>query len=164
MNDDSLIEVGISNIKVGSGSNILHAILGSCVGIGFIWRKGGRCGLAHCLLPMAPGIVLQLGARYVNQAVPSLLALMGIRPHDFPDVEVVVAGGARMFSVRQNSANIGRQNTDKAIALLKENGLAVLHTDIGGRHGRQISIDCTTQNFQISRIAYQTEEFEHGTS
>src|SRR5579872_1204538 len=92
-------QVGMGEIKIGTGSDILHAILGSCVGIGFIWKNGNRCGLAHCLLPEAPMQICSIGARYVSQAVPSLLLMMGIKEHDYPDIEVILAGGARMLKV-----------------------------------------------------------------
>ncbi len=164
MNDDSIMQVGIGEIKVAGGGKFLRSTLGSCIGIGFIWRKGGRCALAHCLLPIAPGPLLQLGARYVNQAVPSLVTLMGLRSSDFPDVEVIVAGGARMFSISQNSANIGRQNAEAAAETLAKRGFVVAHSQVGGRRGRQIIIDCAAQQFQITHIARQPEEVEHGTS
>lgn len=68
--------VGIGEVVIGRTNAVLKATLGSCVGIAFFWNKGGVCGLAHCLLPESPKSVLSIGVRYVDQAVPSLFALM----------------------------------------------------------------------------------------
>lgn len=154
-------QVGIGEVKVGVPHERLKATLGSCVGIALLWKKGGRCGLAHCLLPAAPGPFARLGGRYVDQAVPSLLAMMGIKPADYPDVEVVVAGGARMFSIRTTSANVGKTNTDAAQRCLQQAGLCVTHLEIGGRRGHQIVIDCSDYTYAVTQIARQPEEFQH---
>ena len=48
------IQVRMCEVKLGSGSDVLHAILGSCVGIGLLWRNRGLYAMAHCLLPESP--------------------------------------------------------------------------------------------------------------
>ena len=154
--------VGMGEVLVGRTSDVLKATLGSCVGIGFIWKKGGVCGLAHCLLSESPRPILTLGARYVNQAVPSLLVMMGMRDADLNDVDVIVAGGARMFSTHQGSLCVGRQNAEAAQKYLLQKGLQVLHQEIGGRRGRQMVIDCGSQDFSITTIARQPEEYHYG--
>lgn len=153
--------VGIGELKTGGAPDILKATLGSCVGIAIIWKKGGRCGLAHCLLPDSPGPIVRLGARYVNQAIPSLLLMMGIKPADYADIEVVLAGGARMFSVRISSMNVGKFNSDAAQKYLLQAGLTVSHLELGGRRGRQIEIDCSNYSVSITTIARQPEEQEY---
>ena len=46
------LTIGISDLKVCRPPDVLVTYaLGSCVGIGMIWRNGRRCALAHCLLP-----------------------------------------------------------------------------------------------------------------
>jgi hypothetical protein len=89
-----LQHVGMGQLSVGTPGQQLQALLGSCIGIGFLWKNGPCCGLAHCLLPEAPGADGFLGApnaRYVSQAVPSLLRLMGVREADYADIDVVLA-------------------------------------------------------------------------
>lgn len=144
-------QVGMGECRVGDSSEVLQAILGSCVGIAFIWKRGGRCALAHCLLPEAPRAGdCGMGARYVSQAIPSMLALMGARQADYPDIEVVVAGGASMF--RGTHFHIGEQNAAAAHKYLAECGLQVSYCDLGGRCGRQIVIDCAQQSFVVKAI------------
>ncbi|MGA7816957.1 hypothetical protein [Caballeronia sp.] len=60
--------VRIGEVKTAGRDVILRATLGSCVGIGVLWRSRGLYALAHCLLPDAPpGEVSDAGqgARYL---------------------------------------------------------------------------------------------------
>lgn len=155
-------QVGIGEVKVGAAPAVLQAILGSCVAIGLIWRRGGRCGLAHCLLPEAPGPAAGIGGRYVSQAIPSLLMMMGLRESDYPDVEVVVAGGASMLKGRSPSFQVGDKNAAAAQKYLAARGLQHVHYALGGRSGRQISIDCGQHSFLITDIAGQNQENHDG--
>ncbi|RJG03788.1 chemotaxis protein CheD [Noviherbaspirillum sedimenti] len=152
MNEHSAQIVGMGELKIGGRGDVLKATLGSCIGIAFLWKGGGRCGLAHCLLSEAPEPGLRIGARYVNQAIPSLLKLMGIRKMDYPDIEVIVAGGARMFSIRQSSGDVGKANAEAAQKYLLQYGLTVTRSEIGGRRGRQIVIDCGQPSVRIKEI------------
>ncbi len=159
---DLLQHVGMGEVKVGRRAGILQATLGSCVGIAFIWNQGGRCGLAHCLLPESPSSIGMISARYVSEAVPSLLRLMRIKDSERADVQVILAGGASMFPARSVGNNIGQMNIAAAEKYLQQYGMQVVHADVGGRRGRQIRIDCGTQEYSIKQIARQPEEFEHG--
>lgn len=147
--------VGMGQLSVGSHGEQLQALLGSCIGIGFLWKKGHCCGLAHCLLPEAPGAGSALGApnaRYVSQAVPSLLRLMGVRQADYGDIEVVLAGGASMFGPRNGRLQVGRQNVEAAQKYLERCGLAVSFCALGGRHGRQLLIDCARHSYAVTDV------------
>ncbi len=147
--------VGMGQLSVGSHGEQLQALLGSCIGIGFLWKKGHCCGLAHCLLPEAPGAGSAPGApnaRYVSQAVPSLLRLMGVRQADYGDIEVVLAGGASMFGPRNGRLQVGRQNVEAAQKYLERCGLAVSFCALGGRHGRQLLIDCARHSYAVTDV------------
>lgn len=153
----ALQHVGMGQLSVGTHGEQLQALLGSCIGIGFIWKKGHCCGLAHCLLPEAPGTDHSLGARYVSQAVPSLLRLMGVRQADYPDIEVVLAGGASMFGPDNGRGRlqVGRQNAQAAQKYLDQCGLSVSFCALGGRHGRQLLIDCAHLSYAVTDVVAQ---------
>ena len=148
----ALQHVGMGQLSVGTHGEQLQALLGSCIGIGFIWKKGHCCGLAHCLLPEAPGADSGLGARYVSQAVPSLLRLMGVRQADYADIDVVLAGGASMFGPRNGRLQVGRQNAEAAQKYLDQCGLRVSFCALGGRHGRQLLIDCAHLSYAVTDV------------
>lgn len=149
--------VGMGQLGVGTQGEQLQALLGSCIGIGFIWKNGPCCGLAHCLLPEAPGAdsaPRALNARYVSQAVPSLLRLMGVREADYADIEVVLAGGASMFGPDNGHGRlqVGRQNAAAAQKYLDQCGLHLSFCALGGRHGRHLLIDCARHSYAVTDV------------
>lgn len=155
MNMDSLNQTSYvlsGQMQVGQGGQVLTALLGSCVGIGIIWRTQRRCGLAHCLLP-AGADSPEDSARYVSAAVPRLLALLGVRREQYGEVDVVIAGGARMLNLRSGDGAIGSRNVEEARAQMLLRGLQVSFLDVGGSQGRRLSIDCDRQTFSVARVA-----------
>lgn len=154
------IQVYMCELAVGSGHDVLRATLGSCVGIGLLWRERALYGLAHCLLPgdghARTGTGLAgIGAKYVTQAVPSLLRLMGITEAARDSVEAVLAGGANMVNYASEPRHeaIGAQNVRVARRLLGALGVRVVHCDVGGVCGRQLLIDCAQHEFVVRKIA-----------
>lgn len=138
-------------MQVGHGEQVLTALLGSCVGIGMIWRRERRCGLAHCFLP--EGVeTTEYSARYVSAAVPRLLAALGVRREQYGEVDVVIAGGARMLNLRTHDGAVGVRNIAAARSQLSLRGLQVAFQDVGGSQGRRLSIDCDRQTFSVVRI------------
>lgn len=142
--------VNIGELRVGARTEQLQALLGSCVGIALLWPQKNRCALAHCLLPEAPLPTTELGARYVSQAVPSLLRLIGACAADYPEIEVVLAGGGTMLDGCSARFHIGQQNIAAAEKYLAQYGLRVRHTDVGGKRGRSMTVDCATQQVIIA--------------
>lgn len=138
---------------VGMGDMVLTALLGSCVGIGIIWRRKKRCALAHCLLGEAPAGDTGLDVRYVSNAVPALLRGLGARPADYAELEVVVAGGASLFERGQSPMRVGERNIiafERAMAL---HGLRVVHQFLGGSHGSRITLNCAALTYETRRLA-----------
>lgn len=149
-----VLNVHIGEIKIAKNGEILKAILGSCVGIGFIWRKKEMCGLAHCLLPENPEKSFNISGRYVDQAVASLFALMKIGPEDIAEIDVVFAGGGNMTNIdtEDNSKLIGGKNIEIAERELNQRGMKIVHVEQGGNQGRKIVIDSSTYSYRIDII------------
>jgi chemotaxis protein CheD len=152
---EAMLHVWTGQIEVGRGDTVLTALLGSCIGIGMIWRGRGLSALAHCLLPEG-GAVEHHAARYVSGAVPALLAALGVRRAQYDEVEVVIAGGARMLRLASGGDGdgaIGRRNISATQKHLAARGLRVGFEDVGGCHGRRMSIDCARQTVSVVRVA-----------
>jgi len=141
----------IGEIKIGSGDDHLHCLLGSCVGVAFLWKKKDLYGLAHCLLPYPPKETDSLSSRFVNQAVLLLIEKMGIGLSDYRNIEVILAGGANMTKPLDtpNEKLVGFMNSEQATASIKKLKLRVIHTDFGGHFGRKITINCSDSSFNI---------------
>ena len=161
MHELRLHHVASGELMIGRRGEVLTALLGSCIAIGLIWREAGKCGLAHCLLPEAQRQSIGIGARFVSQAVPSLIRLMDIGPADLAQVEVVLAGGASMLGRAGIGNMVGRANVAAARQVAAQCGLRVCHEDLGGRRARRISIDCASHSFKIVHFERQEQEPSH---
>lgn len=151
MSESNKIQVNIGEIKLGKSPDILQATLGSCVGIAFVWKEKDKYGLAHCLLPKAPTISFEITAKYVSCAIPSLLQLMKITPDDYSQIQSFVAGGANMIPqlAKSNPHHIGIQNSELAINMLKNIGITIVKSEIGGVKGKLIKLSCFDGSVQI---------------
>lgn len=149
-----VLAVRIGEVKVARNGELLKATLGSCVGIGVIWRDKGICGLAHCLLPQGPSTTFEIGGRFVDQAVRSLIALMKIRQEDLTAVSVVIVGGGNMTSPKKKDSPdlIGASNFRAALSEAGKHGLKVVFSDGGGEEGRKIFIDSADFSFRVEKI------------
>lgn len=149
-----VLDVHIGQLKVSRNGEIMKAILGSCVGIGMIWKAKGVCGLAHCLLPESPVPTFEIGARYVDQAFRSLIAMMKIRSGDLDSVSVVLVGGGNMTNpgVADNSELVGSKNFGVALNEAKKHKLKVVYSEGCGEVGRKIFIDSLEFSYKVEQI------------
>ncbi|MEM8802636.1 MAG: chemotaxis protein CheD [Pseudomonadota bacterium] len=152
-NADSL-PVQIGEVKVGRAGQSLNAILGSCIGIGFLDKKNGVYGLAHALLAKSNGPSIKGGGRHVDVAIETLLRKMEVADEERRKLGVFIAGGANMTLPIGTDAKrlVGAQNADFARSALRDAGLRISCDDTGGEHGRRVTIDCNSGEFTISSI------------
>lgn len=148
------IHVKIGEVKVGRSGDVLKATLGSCVGIAFLWKEKDIFGLAHCLLPEAYEPSSTIGAKFVSQAVPSLIALLKIKQENIGDIEVHIAGGGNMMAqlARPNVDHVGALNAEAAKKCLLQYGFKIKSADLGGDEGRQIYVDCARSSVNVVRL------------
>ncbi len=146
------INVHIGEVKIGRGTQELHTILGSCIGIALLWPGRNTFGLAHCLLPKSPNQNYEEGGRYVDQAIETLLQRMSVT--NSRDIRAVVAGGANMTRPDTDAPErlVGFQNAQSALSNLDKRDIIVVHEDTGGFSGRKMSICCETGTFEVKQI------------
>jgi chemotaxis protein CheD len=148
------IAVHIGQVKIARRGESLKALLGSCVGVGLLWKDRGIYGLAHCLLPECPTRPLTIGGRFVDQAVASLVALMRIRAHDIPQVVAVVAGGGNMTNPQAAAPDelVGAHNARVAMRELHKLGIVIAASDLGGDVGRTLYISGLDGRHHVQRL------------
>jgi chemotaxis protein CheD len=159
------LNVHIGELKVARRGERLKAILGSCVGIGLMWPEKTVCGLAHCLLPEMTEKSFVISGRYVDQALPSLLAMMRIRTNDYPNVQAIIAGGGNMTS--HNSVDtkqlIGTKNYEVALRLIHDTGIPLVFVDVGGNTGRHIIINSNDYTYDVVALPrFKTGKEDYG--
>lgn len=139
----------MGEIIIGTSGEVLQSILGSCVGIIFIWKEKNINGLAHCFLPESFLLLdHELEAKYVNQAISSLIIKMGINKLDVPNIDVIICGGGHSNIIRNKNNMVGHLNLKSARKHLKEYGFKFKEIAVEYSSGIQIKLDCT--NYQIS--------------
>jgi chemotaxis protein CheD len=148
------LHVTIGQVKIGRPGQSLTAILGSCIGVGFLFQKRGIYGLAHCLLSNSGKVSAEAPGRNVDAAIDSLTKMMSLTPADYRKVRVILTGGANM--TRPDTTNpeklVGSVNSSYALKAIKQAGFRVQHDDMGGTSGRQVTINCDDGSFDISMI------------
>lgn len=148
------VHVKIGEAKTGAPGERLRAVLGSCVGIAFIWREKNLFGLAHCLLPDCDKPYTTPNAKFVNHAVPTLMALMKIRSENIDEIEVHIAGGGNMMPQHYQNFkdDVGSLNIQAARKTLKQYGFRIKTEEVGGFNGRQIFLDCSHASVDVKTI------------
>jgi chemotaxis protein CheD len=144
------VGVSIGQWVVAATPTKIRTLLGSCVGVVLYDRTAKLGGLAHIVLPKAPGIVDHPG-KYADTAIPALIAEFNRRLGSKVATRLTakLAGGATMFQVdsiaRENSTlNIGQRNQDAVEKILNQLTIPILARDMGGVSGRRLTLDTTS--------------------
>lgn len=148
------IHVQIGEVKTGRLGQDLTAILGSCIGLGFLYPARKIYGLAHCLLSDSGTDEGDISGRHVDQAVRSLVSLMNITTADHKQIKAIIVGGANMTMPPDTDPArlVGTINAGNAYKAVRKLGLRNIFEDTGGVLGRQVTIDCNTGEFEVIQI------------
>ena len=140
------LNIEIAEYKAAKYPTELVAIgLGSCVGICLYDPVAKIGGLAHAMLPdstQAPSSKNQ--GKFVDTAIPALIAEMSKLGADRSRLVAKIVGGAEMFNFANASdyMRIGKRNVEATIAALKTERIPVIAQDTGKNYGRSIRF-CT---------------------
>ena len=148
------IHVKIAELHTGTEGEILRATLGSCIGIAFIWKEKKICGLAHCFLPETEESQHVIGAKYVNQAIISLMKLMKIKKEDVKYIEVYLAGAGNMMNkiLKSNNSQIGKNNEVAAKKYLNHYGFRIKEERLGYSNGSKIFVNCSDFTVEFMQL------------
>lgn len=154
MSEIEHIPVQIGEVKVGREGQSLNAILGSCIGVGFLHPNEGVFGLAHVLLAKSSEEDCKGEGRNVDDAVESLLRKMAVKDDQRRRLQVFIAGGANMTQPADTDPRrlVGTVNANYARKALKKARLRLVHDDTGGMCGRRVTLDCSAGEFSVAQI------------
>ncbi len=133
---------------------VIHG-LGSCVAV-FLYDPTTRVGgMAHVLLP-APARVEppERAGRYASTAVTAIVdesIRLGARR---AALLAKLTGGSRMFSfdAASNRQTVGDKNVEAVLRALKQVGVEVVATDVGGASGRTVIADLADGSLTITTV------------
>ena len=150
-----MVSVAIGQWAVAAAPDRVQTLLGSCVGVVLYHRSAKLGGVAHIVLPTAPGIVDHPG-KYADMAIPALIAELDRRAGENcrPRLIAKLAGGASMFQVESSIADnsplhIGRRNQEAIEQILGALSIPILGRDLGGNYGRRLILDTASGNVTI---------------
>lgn len=136
---ETVVRMGELAAAVGADSVLTTVGLGSCVGLALLDRAGGIAGLAHVVLPEAPGTdaPAQPG-KFADTAVPALVAQVLVLGARRSRLEAALVGGAQMFSF--GGLDIGSRNESAVRGALESHRIPVRAADTGGSTGRTMHV------------------------
>ena len=163
------VGVGQTHVTVPGGK--VSMLVGSCVGL-FIHHRDLRIAVAsHILLPQSRGVVAGndgfSSGRYADTAIESSLHLIQSRLDAqagrsqlddgtaVPFVSKIfahVVGGADMFDHRY-PVPIGTKNSEAVFRLLKQVGIPLSSSDVGGYRARRVIFDA--ENGTMRTVHYE---------
>lgn len=124
----------------------LATLLGSCVAIVLTDPRrtvGVMCHIVHAH-----------GAPMLLQRMHALLRARAVDPHQ---CEAYVYGGGNMFPALFGAAHVGEHNAAWALRALAEDGVRVLHTDLGGASYRRLAWTVGPEGPQVQSVAISPE-------
>ncbi len=142
----------------------LKTTLGSCVGLVLYDPQTDVFGMAHIMLPKSESTTTAAQAgKYADTAIPALLAKMLTPPSEAKRLRAKIAGGANMFpsiasQKHAEALQVGNQNIESTLEIVKSLGIVVLGSDLGGFHGRELVIDAQSGKVWVRSIGAEPRE------
>lgn len=142
----------------------LKTTLGSCVGLVLYDPKTDVFGMAHIMLPKSESTTTAAQAgKYADTAIPALIAKMLTPASEAKRLRAKVAGGANMFpniAIQKNTEalQVGNQNIESTLEIIKSMGIVILGSDLGGTQGRELSIDAQSGKVWVRSIGAEPKE------
>lgn len=142
---------------VSEEGEAIATVLGSCVSACVRDRGTGVGGMNHFMLPLwsvgssEVWTRLDEGAalRFGNYAMEALLNALLARGAHRGDLEVKLFGGGRMFD---SNTDIGAANARFATEYVRDEGLELVATDLGGDSPRQLVYFPVTGRARVRRL------------
>ena len=145
---------------VGEEATLVETLLGSCVAVTMFSPRYQLGSVCHSLLPNCRRERPNCGecreaSRYVECSIREMLNWFlqrGIRQRE---IVVKLFGGSDLLSGPEGNATrgIGRQNIERAISVLDEEGLLLSVSDVGGVRGRKIIFKTYTGEIFLKRLS-----------
>ncbi|MEM7376106.1 MAG: chemotaxis protein CheD [Pseudomonadota bacterium] len=154
MSESRVLVARIGQMQVTHTGDTLKAIMGSCVGVGLLWPKRGVYALSHCLLANSSGDG-ELNAKYVSDAVPMMLAAMGVETRrDRFSLKAVVVGGGNMLQENgtAEAGEIGPGNLNAAREHLAKHDIIIDCLQDAEGNASQLFINGETGEYEVVLI------------
>jgi len=149
--EQNIISVNMAEIKVAKAPGFFRTVLGSCIGVFLYDPKNKIGGLLHLMLPEHPENGDFNSSKYADSGIPALVEALGREGANSKTLICKLSGGAKMFSGFSSNSivDIGSRNQTAVLEKLKELGIRVAASDLGGETGRKILADLSTGKLTV---------------
>ncbi len=145
------------NLFANSAPHLITTVLGSCVSV-CLWDKDRQMGgMNHYMLPLWNGEGLA-SPKYGNIAIPKLIEHLLELGSRKTSLRAKVFGGGEVLRVTKGILNVGERNIVLAKELLKESGIPIVSSDLGGPTGRKIIFNTKTGAVLMKRLKSQVDD------
>ncbi len=148
------IKVGIADYAVCKAPDMVTTIgLGSCVGVVLYDQFSKTCGLIHVMLPDSTRIKANSNkAKFADTGIPLLLEEMKKKGCSCRGLKAKIAGGAKMFefTTNNNATNVGEQNIEMVLEMLRQYRIPVVAKDVGLNFGRTVLFNPEDSSMKIT--------------
>jgi chemotaxis protein CheD len=141
-----VVSIGVGDLKVAKASVIFSTCLGSCVAVCLYSSTHKAGGMLHFMLPQSgpskDGAVIRK-AKYADTGIPELLYKLKVTFN--LEKEHFVAklfGGANILT--NFTHRIGSDNIKAAQDVIKELGIPLRNSRVGGERGYRVDFDLNT--------------------
>ena len=145
------VGIGQTVTSTTPGDRVDMLGLGSCVGI--FLTAPNFVAAAHCLLDKSNGRSAEAPGKFVDTAVPHLLALAKRAGFAPSALTASIAGGAQIFAFSggRPELEIGARNIETATSMLRQHGLRIVTNDTGGPTPRRATIAVGEGQLKVTR-------------
>ncbi|HDP70457.1 MAG TPA: chemotaxis protein CheD [Actinobacteria bacterium] len=156
------ISIGIGEMCVSKDKSMVFVAhgLGSCVGICMCDEIIGIGGMAHIMLPNDNGVETSVPVKFADTGIPKLMNELIEEGAKKNRMKVKIAGGANMLNLPGSSGqfDIGSRNVEMTKKILKDLGLNIASSDVGGNCGRTVYFYPSTGRVLVRTIGQQLGE------
>jgi len=146
------VVIGIGDYAVTNDGSPLSTVgLGSCIGIVIYDSKKKIAGLSHIMLPKMGTKKDRIG-KYADTAIPALLNEMKRKGSKPEHCRAKIAGGASLFTFKDDSLQIGKRNAEAVEYILRQHRIRVVGKDVGGERGRTITFYPESEELHIRMV------------
>ncbi|MBF0299945.1 MAG: chemotaxis-specific protein-glutamate methyltransferase CheB [Oligoflexia bacterium] len=162
MNTEQLIHLNVAELIIAEESVVISTILGSCVSVCLYCPQSRMGGMNHFALPSEQyartktdllGRELRDEMYFGSTSIPFLIEeFFKVTKNSCTAIQAKIVGGASVVEKLKQSSDIGALNVAIAEKILREYGIPIVGSDIGGIVGRKIHFYTGTGRLRVAPV------------
>jgi chemotaxis protein CheD len=137
----------------------ITTVLGSCVSV-CLWDPALKIGgMNHYMLPLWNGDGLA-SPKFGNIAISKLIEKMLLLGSSQKDLKAKIFGGGAVLRTPSGIMNVGERNVTFARDALREEGIPIISSDVGGSKGRKIIFNTGNGGVMMKKLRSQINDIK----